>query len=122
VGLLKRRARMLYRQKVRRPARVFLRGLLEQWCADCQKHVQPFHPCSPRSDFKRRRGQQERAETRRRQRKPATAKGTAKPAARRRPRGNRAADHYKTCRDADCQRQLCIVFREGKASCDVPHV
>jgi hypothetical protein len=118
VGLIQRHARRLFRQRVQRPARVFLRNFLEQYCPDCQQHVQPFHTCSPKSDFKRRRGQPARAELRRSSRTKTTAK--TGPGARH-PRGNRAADHYKTCRDPDCQRQLCIVFREGMAACPLTH-
>ena len=123
MGLIKRHARRLFRQRVQRPARVFLHNLLEQYCEDCKQHVQPFHTCSPRSDFKRRRGQQARAQARAeksRSRRAATATTAAKTARAKR-QGRRAAEHYKTCTDDQCERQLCIVFREGQASCRLPH-
>jgi hypothetical protein len=106
VGLIKRHARRLLRQKVRKPARAALRGVVERWCPECQKRVQPFHLCAPRSDFKARRAQHERAQRRR-------GGGT-------RPRERREHD-YRTCRDEDCPRGLCRAFREGMRACPLPH-
>ena len=115
MSLIKRHARRLWRQKVKRPARVFLHGLTTHQCPDCKKTVELFHVCAPKSDFKRRRGRQAAAEKRRANRKTTAGKTAGKPA--RRQRGERRADHYKTCSDPDCQRQLCIVFRAGRDSC-----
>lgn len=100
MGFLKRRARRLWRQHVQRPARAKLRGLIERQCPDCRKTVEPFHVCAPKSDFKRRRAQQARAEKRRDRRPP---------------------HDWRTCRDDDCQARVCVAFREGIAACPLPH-
>lgn len=114
MGTLKKHARRLVRQKVRRPARAFLHRLTETWCPDCQKRVQPFHTCAPKSDFRKRRAQQARTETRRAKRK-ASAKTSA-----RKPR-ERPVHDYEACRDEDCQCRECIAFRKGKGACELPH-
>jgi hypothetical protein len=102
--IIKREAR----KRITRPARAALRGLAERWCPECQKRVQPFHLCAPRSDFKARRTRYERAQTRRK-------RGGTRP-----PRERREHD-YHACRDEDCPRGLCRAFREGIQACPLPH-
>jgi hypothetical protein len=111
VGVLKRHARRLVRQKIRKPVRDALHGLAESWCPDCQKRVQPFHVCAPKSDFKQRRAQQARTARPRRRSAP-------KPA--RRPCERRQHD-YTACSDQQCPRPLCKAFREGREACPLPH-
>lgn len=106
MGVIKRHARRLWRQKVQRPARAKLHGLIQHYCDDCEKTVEPFHTCAPRSDFKRRRGQQARAEKRRRDGKR---------------RDRRPPHDWRACRDDDCQVRVCVAFREGRESCPLPH-
>jgi hypothetical protein len=107
VGLIRRHARRLVRQKIRTPARAALRRATRRWCPECQKHADLFHICAPKPDFGRRRAQQERDRRRR-----GKAAGT--------PRERRPHD-YRACRDGDCQRQVCIAFREGRQACPLPH-
>ncbi len=33
----------------------------------------------------------------------------------------RQAHDYRTCRDEDCERHVCTVFREGIEACPLPH-
>lgn len=33
----------------------------------------------------------------------------------------RQAHDYRTCRDQDCERHVCTVFREGIEACPLPH-
>ena len=115
---LQRHLRRLVRQKVRKPALAFLHGLIQHQCPDCKRTVEPFHTCALKSDFKRCRARQARAERRRLDRAKQAGKGGGP---RRQQRGERRADHYKTCRDEECQRQLCVVYREGIAACPLPH-
>ena len=111
MGLIKRHARRLYRQKVRKPARAFLQRLTQSWCPECQKQADPFHVCAPKSDFRRRRAQHDRAERRQRGKRPGAAG---------KPRERRPHD-YTTCRDQDCPRPLCRAYREGMQACPLPH-
>jgi hypothetical protein len=113
VGLIERHARRLFRSKIRKPARTALKNITRRWCADCQKNVDPFHVCAPRSDFKRRRAQQDRAEQRGQRRGKRANPAT--------PRRERRAHDYTACRDDQCPRPLCQAYREGMAACPLPH-
>ena len=67
-------------------------------CSNCGKpYTSPFnHVCvSERGDFKRRKAQAEKR---------------AKAA---RPKVQRPAHDYATCRDPDCRRYGCLAFRDG---------
>lgn len=104
MGLIKRHVRRLVRQKIRKPARAALRGLAEHWCPECQRRVQPFHVCAPKSDFKGRRSQLERR------------RSSSKRTSGSRPPRERGEHDYRTCRDQDCPRRLCQAFREGQGA------
>lgn len=106
MGLIKRHVRKLYRRRIRRPVQAKLSSLVRSWCRDCERNVDPFHTCAPRSDFKRRRAQQARAEKRR--------QGS-------RPRERRPPHDWHTCPDTECPVRVCVAFREGRDSCPGPH-
>lgn len=117
MGLIRRHAKRLVRQKIRqpagrlvrrkvtRPARAALKNIIEQHCDGCGKNVPPFHLCTPKSDFKRRKARNERAQR-------SSRKGTA---------GKRAAHDYAACTDRRCQNRLCKAYREGQQACPLPH-
>jgi len=110
VGAIKRHVRRYWRKKVVRPARGALKGLVQHWCADCERTVEPFHTCAPRSDFKQRRSRLER-DARRRNRGRSRASG--------KPRERQVHD-YTACRDDKCPRAACRAFREGQQACRYP--
>jgi hypothetical protein len=105
--LIERHVRKM-RRKVRKRIRDTFRGAAERWCPECQKRVQPFHICAPSSDFKSRRRQAERRDSRRKR-----ASGKSR---------ERSAHQYQTCTDQSCTRPVCVAFREGMAACPLEHV
>lgn len=117
MGLIKRRARKLIRQKIRQPARAAIRGAAERWCPNCQKRVQPFHTCVIKTDFRKRRTQAERRTRAAKRRTAKTTKGTSAA----RPRERHQAHPYQTCHDPACQRRACVAFKEGMSACPLPH-
>ena len=102
----------LIERHVRQPVREAVRGAMSRWCSGCQKKMPLVHTCEIKTDFKSRRRQADRRPARRRTR--AKGKKTAsKPAER---------HDYRACDDQDCQRRLCIVYREGQQDCPLPHI
>lgn len=82
-------------------------------CPACGKPVtNPLtHVCKVRTDFRKRL-----AEQKKQQRAAKRAKARAE-----------AAKHdYHSCGDPDCQRRLCVAYREGHedgmADCPLPHI
>lgn len=108
------------KSRVRRAVRRRLKSAAERWCPACEKRVPPFHLCSPKSDFGRRRTQAERASAAERRRaRAAKRKRTAKSSKKaRKPRENHP---YQWCTDPQCPRPLCKAFKEGIQACPLPH-
>ena len=122
MGFVKRRVRRLVRQKIRKPARAAVKRAAERWCPECQKRVEPFHLCAPKSDFRQRKAaavRREKAERRRQRRREAAARRKA--ARGKSAPGERRSHPYQTCTDESCQRPLCVAFREGMAACPLVH-
>jgi hypothetical protein len=125
MGFIKRRVRRVVRRRLRNPARAAVKRAATHWCPECQKRVEPFHLCAPKSDFRQRLRQADRraGTERRRQRKRETAarrkaaKGKSAPRA---PR-ERRSHQYQACTDEGCQRPLCVAFKAGMAACPLPH-
>lgn len=104
-------------RRARGKTKVKTPGLTLAKCGSCgQSYANPLtHVCpSRRGDFKQRKAAAERAA---RKRKAAELRERRRAeAARRRARGGpqrREGHNYASCRDADCQRRDCRIYREG---------
>jgi len=125
----------------RRKTRTAFTPALAVTCGKCGKRRGFNHTCTVRTDFKKRRRQAEAARKRRvaaakrrekrlaateRRRQAAARRKAAakarKAAASRRPARPRLPAHdYHACRDRDCEKYPCRVYREGIEDCPLPH-
>ena len=139
MGLIKRAVKRKIRQKIRTPVKRKIRQQARRvsfTCPRCGKrYVNRFaHTCVIKTDFKKRKraaearakraaaaakrkAQRERAAQRRREaasrrRAAATARRQAA-RARMRTAGPPGQHSYRACRDEDCERYACRVYREG---------
>lgn len=134
MGLIKR----AIRQKVKTPAKRAVRQQARRVSVKCgtcgKRYVNPLtHVCAPKSDFRKRKREAERAARRdaaRARKKAAAERRKAAAAERRRkarekrsaPRSPRPQHDYRLCHDEDCRRHACVAYRDGIADCPLEHV
>jgi len=113
----------------RRKRRTTVRPRVTATCGKCGKPRGIAHTCHIKTDFKKRRRQAARAEkaAERRQRradakrKRAEAARARKAAAKAAPKRPRPQHDYRTCRDDECERYVCRIYREGIEDCPLSH-
>jgi membrane protein involved in colicin uptake len=153
MGLIKRKVRSVISRKVKRPVKRKVRQAASQatiTCGTCGKrYTNPLtHTCTVKTDYRkrqaaekrrqatavrRRKAAEKRAAARARRkaaadRRKAAAAARRKTAAKPRTPGARpaASKHdYRTCRDEECERYACTVYRigheDGIHDCPLPH-
>ena len=139
MGFIRRKSRTLIRRKIKVPVKRKIRQQARRISVRCPHCGERYtnrltHVCVAKTDFRqrkraaerdarrraaaaKRRAQQERARQRRRD---AAARRRAASAARRRAASTRmrtagppGQHSYRACRDEDCERYACRVYREG---------